>query len=473
MIRRADGSPVSGDEASRLWADAAYSKLKDVASHYNDVIAYKDLALHIQDETGIYTTQLIKDWIGPTLAEVAQRAADSDEPPLTSLCVRADGTIGSGYEQAAKLAGTTDSVGDTELLAAQHRLLCYQRFAADLPEDGGEPTLTPQVVIRRRLSEGKEPGWLEALINKGRLSVNDRVPFRTHLEVARLFGMDLKGHQSATISLDETTEVWFPKLYDNTDWSNRLSDDGETITMRHVPGGNYGSVMSSEAVRGSVITFGHMKSSSGPKHYAFLGVFEFDTGVSNSSGWVHRRVADTIFFDGIGGYRFDKRGPRSASDDQLAETAPSDPSKELEYEARLEHREFLVEDEEGSSRVRGSAQRVFAKAVKSNYGWECAVTGIKTPAFLVASHIVPWSEDKSIRIDPSNGICLSTFVDRAFDAGFLEISPNGRTAVRWDLVRDDPILKAELRKLDDVELAKPKECPPDPNYLERRIELGY
>jgi predicted restriction endonuclease len=132
-----------------------------------------------------------------------------------------------------------------------------------------------------------------------------------------------------------------------------------------------------------------------------------------------------------------------------------------------------VEDQTGTTKVRGSAQRVFAKAVKTNYGWECAVTGISTREFLVASHIVPWSDDENIRTDPSNGICLSTFVDRAFDAGFLEIRPNGRTSVRWDRVKNDAILKTELRKIEDVEIARPASTPPDPAKLARRIELGY
>lgn len=276
--------------------------------------------------------------------------------------------------------------------------------------------------------------------------------FSKHVEVARLFGKKYKGHQSATISLNESTDLWFPMLYDKADWENRLSEDGETITMRHVPGGDYGSVMRSAPVRRAVVTFGHLKPGNGSKHYVFVGVFESDPVDSNSSAWVHRRLADTIYFDGIGGFHFDARGPRSASDYQLAEAAQSDPSKELEYQARLAHGEFFVEDEEGSSRARRSAQRVFAKAVKGNYGWECAITGIKTPAFLVASHIIPWSADKNIRIDPTYGICLSTFVDLAFDAGFLEIRPDGKTAVRWELVKEDPILKVELSKIDDVEV---------------------
>ncbi len=41
-------------------------------------------------------------------------------------------------------------------------------------------------------------------------------------------------------------------------------------------------------------------------------------------------------------------------------------------------------------------QRAFAKVVKDNYGWECAITGVKTREFLIASHIVPWADDETI-----------------------------------------------------------------------------
>lgn len=475
MAHNTDGTAVPQSTARQAWADAAYEKLKEVAGHYNEVIEYKELATYVQNVVGISTTQLIMNWIGPVLELVAQRAADAQEPPLTSLCLRSDGTIGAGYERAPKYAPPSSPDEDIEMVAAAHRLLCYRRYADDLPTDGGVPTLPPQVVARRRSMQGPDDDdeRIEALIEKGRLSVSDRELFRTHVEVSRLFGKDYKGHQAATIRLDSTTEVWFPKMYDNGDWENSLSDDGRTITMRHVPGGDYGSAMQSGQVRRTVITFGQMKPTTGPKYYVFLGVFEGDPAVSSSSLWVHRRVSDTIAFDGIGGYDFEVRSARTTDNDQVAEAASVDPALVEELEAQLRVGQYFVEDEEGTARVRGSAQRVFAKAVKENYSWECAVTGIKTPAFLVASHIVPWSEDKEIRIDPSNGICLSIFVDRAFDAGFLEIRPNGRTSVRWNRVQDDPILKAELSQIDDVAVAPPKMFPLDPLKLERRIELGY
>jgi len=319
----------------------------------------------------------------------------------------------------------------------------------------------------------QDASWLDQLIETGVLSVQDHVPFHDHLEVGRIFGRNYRGHQSATIRLDDFTDVWFPKMYPNADWDNSLSADGEVITMIHVPGGQYGGVMQSEPIRQHVITFGHVKPPSGPRYYEFLGVFASAPQLSDSTKWVHQRVSDTITFDGEGNFSFASTQTRRLQDDQAAEAADWDPKLVLAYQEQLTEGSYVVEDEIALSRSRGSAQAVFAKAVKDNYGWECAVTGIRTPAFLVASHIVPWSEDKEMRLDPSNGICLSAFVDRAFDTCHLTITPDGRTTVRWERLGGDPILRSELSKIDDVELARPVAFPPDPAKIVKRIELGY
>jgi hypothetical protein len=77
------------------------------------------------------------------------KAKANDEPPLTALCVRQDGTIGPGYERAPK--SVVDEPGeDIEYYAAEHRLLCYRKYALDLPADGGVPALTKAEADRRR-----------------------------------------------------------------------------------------------------------------------------------------------------------------------------------------------------------------------------------------------------------------------------------------------------------------------------------
>ncbi|MBC9958409.1 hypothetical protein [Yimella sp. cx-51] len=108
------------------------------------MITYKELASHVQEVSGVQTRMLLTNWVGKLLEAVAREVKEAGEPPLTSLCVRQDGTIGPGYTHAPK--SVDDEVDDDlELYAAKHRLLCYQRFASDVPAGGGTPTITPKV----------------------------------------------------------------------------------------------------------------------------------------------------------------------------------------------------------------------------------------------------------------------------------------------------------------------------------------
>ncbi|GAB3141704.1 HNH endonuclease [Marisediminicola antarctica] len=160
------------------------------------------------------------------------------------------------------------------------------------------------------------------------------------------------------------------------------------------------------------------------------------------------------------------------SDDLMAESADVDGAEVDKFREAIEHEQYGVSDRYATSKSRGSAQRAFAEAVKRNYGYRCAITGISTRAFLVASHIVPWAEDESIRLDPSNGICLSTLVDRAFDTGFLSISGHLRVVVDRERVARDPALEAVLVPLDGKLLEAPSAAPPRPEHLARRRAGG-
>lgn len=69
-------------------------------------------------------------------------------------------------------------------------------------------------------------------------------------------------------------------------------------------------------------------------------------------------------------------------------------------------------------------QSFFRRAVLSNFDSKCCISGIDIPELLVASHIVPWKADKKSRIDPQNGLLLSEIHDKAFDIGFITITPD-------------------------------------------------
>lgn len=144
----ADGSKADFTDALTTWVPIAHAVLLNVAGKYNGTTTYLELTEVVQERSGIRTKMLIGNWSGKLLEQVAQRAADAGEPPLTSLCVHQNGTIGDGYSKAPKSVPNDPST-HVEDLAAQHRLLCYQRYADDLPADGGLPSLTSQVAKAR------------------------------------------------------------------------------------------------------------------------------------------------------------------------------------------------------------------------------------------------------------------------------------------------------------------------------------
>lgn len=163
--------------------------------------------------------------------------------------------------------------------------------------------------------------------------------------------------------------------------------------------------------------------------------------------------------------------PVGTDDDIAAENLATDSTEVEELRGQIESRDYSVLDATASVKTRGSAQRVFADAVKANYGYRCAVTGITTRRFLVASHIVPWSEDQSIRLDPSNGICLSLMVDRAFEAGYLRIEDDLSLRVDRERIGDDVALLDTLAPYDGQVLSRPTADAPLVQYLTRRREL--
>ncbi|VTU15002.1 hypothetical protein H6CHR_00086 [Variovorax sp. PBL-H6] len=165
------------------------------------------------------------------------------------------------------------------------------------------------------------------------------------------------------------------------------------------------------------------------------------------------------------------RFPVAVQRDAAAEALESDPEEVETFRKKIQRMSYEVADSTATVKTRGSAQKAFAAAVKANYGYRCAITGIETKDFLVASHIVPWSEDQTIRLDPSNGICLSLLVDRAFEKGQLVIEDDLTIRVDWDRVGDDWALSRHLEPYDGQKVSAPTNEAPQLGYLQRRRAL--
>ena len=102
-----------------------------------------------------------------------------------------------------------------------------------------------------------------------------------------------------------------------------------------------------------------------------------------------------------------------------------------------------------SERIRPTKQRLhqafFRDAVLSSYNGTCCVTGLPIPECLVASHIIPWSENEDLRADPTNGLCLIATFDKLFDRGLITISNELTLLVNNFILRtSNPIVRQEI-----------------------------
>ena len=113
-------------------------------------------------------------------------------------------------------------------------------------------------------------------------------------------------------------------------------------------------------------------------------------------------------------------------------------------------------------------QSFFRRRILSAYEFQCCITGLAVRELLVASHIVPWSEDLANRLNTRNGLCLNPLHDRAFDRHLMTVDDNLR-------VRFSPRLHAQRRDRESAlcwflsfegsPLRLPKHFSPDPQLL--------
>ncbi len=67
-------------------------------------------------------------------------------------------------------------------------------------------------------------------------------------------------------------------------------------------------------------------------------------------------------------------------------------------------------------------QNFFREMILAGYRNRCAICSLPEVNLLVASHIIPWSENADLRMNPRNGICMCVLHDKAFDKGLITIN---------------------------------------------------
>ncbi|MDQ3011502.1 MAG: HNH endonuclease [Acidobacteriota bacterium] len=113
-------------------------------------------------------------------------------------------------------------------------------------------------------------------------------------------------------------------------------------------------------------------------------------------------------------------------------------------------------------------QQFFRQIILNAYGVRCCISGINVPRLLVASHIKPWRDFPNERLEPRNGLCLSSLHDAAFDAGLLTLDEelNVRLSKRLSSFFPQPLLEQNFVPFEGKTISLPnKLAEPDPEFL--------
>ncbi len=120
-------------------------------------------------------------------------------------------------------------------------------------------------------------------------------------------------------------------------------------------------------------------------------------------------------------------------------------------------------------------QSFFRQTILAAYSIRCCITGLNIPSLLTASHIVPWSEDKTNRMNPRNGLCLNALHDRAFDKGWITVTPDFlvRVSPKIQKMSGEKAVSELLLKYDGLKILEPKRFLPETKFLEYHNDVVF
>jgi len=141
------------------------------------------------------------------------------------------------------------------------------------------------------------------------------------------------------------------------------------------------------------------------------------------------------------------------------------PEKELPKEGRM--REQLI-------KVRVN-QSFFRSSILASYNNTCCITGIQQPELLIAGHIKPWSVDEKNRLNPQNGIAINALHDKAFENGFITITPEYKIKVSPILLKQkkSKTIEEYFVKYDNQNIILPSRFLPEIDFLKHHNEVCF
>lgn len=127
----------------------------------------------------------------------------------------------------------------------------------------------------------------------------------------------------------------------------------------------------------------------------------------------------------------------------------------------------------GAERVVEVKQRVnqsfFRSAVLTSYNSTCCITGLNNSELLLASHIKPWRDSNPVeKTNPQNGLCLNALHDKAFDKGFITVTPDLIIHVSSNIsdIYNGETVERFFKCYNKTKISKPEKFAPSKEFLE-------
>lgn len=119
----------------------------------------------------------------------------------------------------------------------------------------------------------------------------------------------------------------------------------------------------------------------------------------------------------------------------------------------------------------------FRSAVFAAYDNKCCVSGLALPRLLAASHIKPYRacRSSSERTDPTNGLLLNSFYDKAFDSGLITVDTKYIIHVS-DTIKDlsyNEFTRQWLIGLEGNQIIRPARFVPQKEFLEYHNDVIF
>jgi putative restriction endonuclease len=134
-------------------------------------------------------------------------------------------------------------------------------------------------------------------------------------------------------------------------------------------------------------------------------------------------------------------------------------------------REGKVKEQLVKTRVN---QSFFRSSILAAYNNTCCITGIKHPELLVAGHIRPWGIDEKNRLNPRNGIAINSLHDKAFEIGYITITPDYHIKISPTLLKETNQHSVDFfGKFENQKIILPSRFLPDREFLKYHNEERF